>query len=236
MKNKIILLAISLVAFTGSLSAQGFVVASNYLADITYGYDTSVFTTDPGVGDTWGRIFDSTGTTPLAQNDSVSAIGYFTTVPSSWSANIGIFDDFVFLAQGNVEVVGSTAFPGDFNNTEANVDVNAAIGKTPYFAVFKGITDTANYASATEFALLSSGTWDTLNGTNQVPTPVPPLQLAYTIGRTALGTGVYVGTEVDDTSFEADEGYNYYTALVPEPSAFSLLIGLTTLLLVARRR
>ena len=235
MKNKITLLAISLVAFTGSLSAQGFVAASNYLADITYGYDTSVFDTEPFV-DTWGRIFDSTGTTPLAQNDSVSAIGYFTTVPSSWSANIGIFDDFVFLAQGNVEVVGSTAFPGDFNNTEPNVDVNAAIGKTPYFAVFKGITDTANYASATEFALLSSGTWATLDGTNQVPIPAPPLQLAYTIGRTALGTGVYVGTEVDDTRFEADEGYNYYTALVPEPSAFSLLIGLSTLFLVARRR
>ena len=171
MKNRIILLAISLVSFTGSLSAQGF-----YLANITYGYDTSVFSTDAGVGDTWGRIYDSTGTTRLAQDDSVSAIGYFTTVPNSWSANIGIFDDFVFLAQGNVEVASSNAFPGDFNNTEGNVNVNTAIGKTPYFAVFKGITDTANYASATEFALLSSGTWNTLNGTNQTPTPVPPLQ------------------------------------------------------------
>ncbi len=233
MANKSTLLAISLVTFVSTLSAQ-------FLTDITFGYDTSVL--DDGtidvVGDTWGRIYDSTGTTPLAENDSVAAIGYFTSTPTSWSANVDIFNDFVFLAQGYIENYGpGEIYPGDFNNTATNTDVSAAIGETAYFAVFKGITDTANYASATEFALLSSSTWDTFNGTNQDPVPAIPLQLAFTIGRSAIGAGVFVGTEVDDTRFEPGEGFNYYTAIaVPEPSTFALLFGLSALLFVARRR
>ena len=227
MKNKSTLLAISLIAFSCTLSAQ-------FAADITFGYDTSVI--DDGtadvVGDTWGRIYDSTGTTPLAENDSVAAIGYFTSEPTNWSANIGIFDDFVFLAQGNVENFG-TPFPGDFNTTAPGVDVTAANGLTAYFAVFKGVTDTANYASATEFALLSSSNWIAIGGAES---PSTPTELAYTIGRTAIGAGVYVGTEVDDTRFDDGEGFNYNTAVVPEPSTVAILFGLSALFFVARRR
>ena len=229
MKNKRTLLAITLFAFSSTLSAQ-------FAADITFGYDTSVL--DPGgayetVGDTWGRIYDSAGTTALAENDSVAAIGYFTSEPTNWSANIGIFDDFVFLAQGNVENFG-TPFPGDFNTTAPGVDVTAANGLTAYFAVFKGVTDTANYASATEFALLSSSNWIAIGGAES---PSTPTELAYTIGRTAIGAGVYVGTEVDDTRFDDGEGFNYNTAVVvPEPSAFALLFSLSVLFFAARRR
>ena len=226
---KFTILLASLFAFVSTLSAQ------IYSADITFGYDSSVFDdgTYDSVGDTWGRFFDSTGTTPLASDDSVAAIGYFTTEPTSWSANIGVLDDFVFLTQGSVEVFAGTPYPGDFNITSTNVDVSAGRGETAYFVVFKGITDTANYASATEFAVLSSGVWSQLNGSLA---PAPPTPLVYTVGRTAIGTGVYVGTEVDDSRFDEDEGFNYYTTVVPEPSTFALLFGLFALFFTARRR
>lgn len=237
MKSKIILLTTTLIAFTSSLSAQALVMAA-YSANITFGYDSSVYDdgTYDSVGDTWGRIYDSTGTTPLAADDSVAALGYFNNESLSYSANLDIFDDFEFIpgAETNVEVFGSDTYPGDFRYTTSSVDVTAANGKTPYLVVFKGVTDVSSYASATEFALISADYWDVIFGSQP---PSTPAGLVYTIGRTAIGSGVYVGTEVDDDRFAADEGYNYNTAVVvPEPSSFALLLGLTALLFVARRR
>ena len=232
MKSNIILLATTLIAFTSSLSAQALALA--YSANITFGYDTSVFDdgTFTAVGDIWGRISDSTGVA-LAQNDSVAAMGYFNNESLSYSANLEIFDDFVFIPGAETNTEGPD-YPGDFTYTTSSVDVTAANGKTPYFVVFKGATDVASYASATEFALISADYWDEIFGSQP---PSTPAGLVYTIGRTAIGSGVYVGTEVDDESFAEDEGYNYNTAVVvPEPSSFALLLGLTALLFVARRR
>lgn len=233
MKSKIFFLATTLIAFTSSLSAQALVMAA-YSANITFGYDTSVFDdgTYDSVGDTWGRISDSTGVA-LAQNDSVAAMGYFNNEPLSYSANLDLFDDFEFLQEAETNTEG-VEYPGDFTYTTSSIDVTAANSKTPYFVVFKGVTDVASYASATEFALISADYWDEIFGSQP---PSTPAGLVYTIGRTAIGSGVYVGTEVDDDRFDADEGYNYNTAVVvPEPSSFALLFGLTALLFVARRR
>ena len=152
MKSKIILLATTLIAFSSSLSAQALVMAA-YSANITFGYDTSVYDdgTFESVNATWGRIYDSTGTTPLAADDSVAAVGYFNNESPSYSANLDIFNDFEFIpgAETNVETFGSTTYPGDFAYTTSSVDVTIANGKTPYFVVFKGVTDVASYASAT---------------------------------------------------------------------------------------
>ena len=232
MKTKFLLLAASLLLAQSSLKAQ-------LLADISFGYDQSVFQpsgTSPfdQVNDVWGKLKDSSGNS-LTSTNSVAGIGYFTTTPTNFSANTAIFDDFVFLASGTIDAT----FPGELNVTNPNVDVTAAAGEKAYLAFFKGITDVNNYAKAVELGLVSAMSWDTFSGAASPSTPIP---LSYAIGKSAIdssngGTGgVYIGSEKNDQRFGSEEGFNYETAAVPEPSTYALLIGRLALLYVLRCR
>lgn len=236
MRTKFLMLAASLLLTHSSLKAQS-------LADIGFGYDYSVFDGSPSpydqVGDVWGKFKDSSGTLLNATN-SVAGIGYFTTTPTSFSADTAIFDDFVFLASAPVNsIYEGIDYPGELDAVVTNVDVTAASGKKAYLAVFKGITDVANYSDAIELGLVSAMTWDTFSGAAAPGTPVP---LDYAVGRTAIDTanggagGMHIGSEVNDARFGEEEGFNYHTAVVPEPAAAGLLLGVFALLSSLHRR
>jgi hypothetical protein len=233
MKNKFFLLAASLFLINSSLKAQ------QLLADVSFGYDQSVFEpsgTSPfdQVNDVWGKLKDSSGNL-LTSTNSVAGIGYFTTTPTSFSANSTIFDDFVFLASGAV----SAEFSGELDLTASSLDITAADGKKAYLAFFKGITDVSNYASAVELGLVSAMSWDVFSGAAAPSTPIP---LSYAIGKSAIDSsnggagGVYIGSEKNDQRFGSEDGFNYETAAVPESSTYALLIGSLALLYVLRRR
>ena len=232
MKTKFLLLAASLLLADSSLKAQ-------LLADVSFGYDQSVFEpsgTSPfdQVNDVWGKLKDSNGN-PLTSTNSVAGIGYFTTTPTSFNANTAIFDDFVFLASGTIDAT----FPGELDVTISNVNVTVAAGKKAYLAFFKGITSVNDYANAVELGLVSAMVWDTFSGAASPSTPTP---LSYAIGKSAIdpsngGTGgVYIGSEKNDPRFGSEEGFNYETEAVPEPSTYAVLIGSLALLYVLRRR
>ena len=234
MKIKLLFLATGLLFAHSTLKAQ-------LLADISFGYDQSVFSGNPSpydsVGDTWGKLKDSSGTL-LTGSNSVAGIGYFTATPTSFSANPTLFDDFVFLASGLVQNSGGIL---NLSVTQTNVDVTAAAGEKAYLAFFKGITSVSNYTNAIELGLVSAMTWDNLTGTEALSLSVPT-PLSYSIGRTAIdssngGTGgVYIGSEEDDARFSSGEGFNYLTAPVPETSTYALLLGSLALACVLRRR
>lgn len=232
MKTRFLLLAANLLLAHSSLKAQ-------LLAEISFGYDQSVLVGNPSpfsqVNDVWGKIKDSSGNS-LTSTNSVAGIGYFTTTPTNFSANTAIFGDFVFLASGLVQNNNGIL---NLSVTQPNVDVTAAAGKKAYLAFFKGITDLNNYANAVELGLVSAMSWDTFSGAASPSTPIP---LSYAIGKSAIdssngGTGgVYIGSEKNDQRFGSEEGFNYETAAVPEPSTYALLIGSLALLYVLRRR
>ena len=228
MKAKLLLLTAGLLLAHSSLKAQ-------LIANISFGYDGSVFDGSPSPytqagNDIWGKLKDSSGTL-LTGSNSVAGIGYFTATPSSFSADTTIFDNFVFLATGSVQVSNGIL---NLNVTVTNVDVTAANGKQAYLAFFKGITDVTNYANAVELGLVSALTWDNFSGNTLGPTP-PPL-LDYTFGKTTIGAGVLIGSEEDDPRFASGEGFNYLTAAVPEPATYALIFGSLALLYVLRRR
>jgi hypothetical protein len=233
MKIKCFLIATSLLLAHNTLKAQAF------LAEISFGYDQAVFDGAPSPftqagDDVWGKLKDSSNAL-LTSTNSVAGIGYFTTTPNSFSANPDIFDNFVFLTSSLV----SADYNGELDAVGSNVDVDAAIGKKAYLAFFKGITDVANYADATELGLVSSMLWDTING---VQAPGTPTSLTYAIGKTAIDSsnggqgGVHIGSEEDDTRFSSGEGFNYQTVAVPESSTYALLLGSLALACTFRRR
>lgn len=226
MKAKLLLLTAGLLLAHSSLKAQ-------LIANISFGYDQTVFDGSPNspfdqVNDVWGKLKDSSGTL-LTSANSVAGIGYFSSTPSSFSADTTIFDNFVFLASGTVD----TTYDGELDTTATNVDVTAANGKQAYLAFFKGITDVTNYANAVELGLVSALTWDNFSGAGA---PSPPTLLNYTFGKTTIGAGVLISSEEDDSRFASGEGFNYLTAAVPEPSTYALLFGSLALLYVLRRR
>ncbi|NCG08991.1 MAG: PEP-CTERM sorting domain-containing protein [Verrucomicrobia bacterium] len=228
MKAKFLLLITSLLLAHGSLKAQ-------LIADISFGYDQTVFDGSPNspydtVSDIWGKLKDSSGTL-LTGSNSVAGIGYFTATPSSFSADTTIFENFVFLATRSVQVSNGIL---NLNVTVTNVDVTAANGKQAYLAFFKGITDVTNYANAVELGLVSALTWNNFSGAGA---PSPPTLLNYTFGKTTIGAGVLIGSEEDDSRFASGEGFNYLTeTAVPEPATYALLFGSLALLYVLRRR
>lgn len=232
MKIKLLFLATGLLFAHSTLKAQ-------LLADISFGYDQSVFSGSPSpydsVGDIWGKLKDSSGTL-LTGSNSVAGIGYFTATPTSFSANPTLFDDFVFLASGLVQNSGGIL---NLSVTQTNVDVTAAAGEKAYLAFFKGITNVNDYANAIELGLVSAMTWDTFSG---AAPPSVPVQQSFAIGKTAIDSsnggagGVYIGSEEDDARFSSGEGFNYLTAPVPETSTYALLLGSLALACVLRRR
>lgn len=227
MKAKLLLLTAGLLLAHSSLKAQ-------LVADISFGYDQTVFDGSPSPytqagNDIWGKLKDSSGTL-LTSANSVAGIGYFTSTPSSFSADTTIFDNFVFLATGSVQ---NTAGIINLNVTQANVDATAANGKQAYLAFFKGITDVTNYANAVELGLVSALTWNNFSG---AAAPSVPTLLDYTFGKTTIGAGLLIGSEEDDSRFASGEGFNYLTAVaVPEPATYALLFGSLALLYVLRR-
>ena len=235
MKIKTTLQAIVLCALTTSLSAQ-------FAADISFGYDQTVFDGDPSPyttnSDVWGKLLDSTGT-PLTSDNSVVGViaGYSSTVPTTT-------EDWTLLAEGSVD----STFAGEIYATTTNVDVTAVIGQEVAILVVKGITDIASDFSnlildgSLESLLLQDTSWASVSGAEA---PSTATSLSYTFGKTSIGpifdASSYanvgsLGIEVNDTRFGTEEGFNFQTVVVPEPSSFALLFGLSALLFVARRR
>ena len=235
MKIKVTLQAVVLCALTSSLSAQ-------FAADISFGYDQTVFDGSPSPFDTnsdvWGKLLDSTGT-PLTSDNSVVGVvaGYSSTVPTTT-------EDWTLLAKGSID----STYAGEIYATETNVDVTAVIGQEVAILVVKGVTDIASDFSnlvldgSLESLILHDTSWVAVSGEQS---PATPTSLSYTFGKTSIGpifdAESYanvgsLGVEINDTRFGTEEGFNFQTVVVPEPSTIALMFGLSALFFAARRR
>ena len=236
MKIKTTLQAVVLCALTSSLSAQ-------FAAEISFGYDQSVFAGSPSpfdsTGQVWGMLLDSTGT-PLTSDNSVVGViaGYSSSVPTTTA-------DWTLLAKGYVD----STYAGELSATATNVDVTTTIGQEVAVLVVKGITDIASDFSnlvldgSLEALILHDTSWASISGAEA---PSTPTSLSYTFGKTSIGpifdASSYanvgsLGIEVNNALFGTEEGFNFQTVIiVPEPSTFALLFGLSALFFVARRR
>ena len=234
MKRNATLFATTLCAIASTLTAQ--------FADIAFEYDASLFEGDPSpyttAGEAWGKLLDSTGA-PLTSTNSVVGIiaGYSSTVPTT-------SQDWTLLGQSSGYTV-----PGVISAAFTNIDVSGIIGQEVAVVAIKGLTSIASdfsdldeLDSTHEILILQDSGWDVISG---IPSPGTPAELTYKFGKTSIGPmfdiGSYanvgsLGVEINNPLFGTEEGFDFQTVVVPEPSTIALLFGLSALLFVARRR
>tara|TARA_B110001469_G_C9620783_1_gene309370 strand:- start:109 stop:756 length:648 start_codon:yes stop_codon:yes gene_type:complete len=171
-------------------------------------------------------LFLDEGSTALATSGAVFSLGYFSSVPVSFTAEANTFDNWVSLS----ETFTSPSVAGFVSTVHSNLNVAGAVGTVPYLAVFVGVTDIASYASAAGFTLLQDSAWGGITaGAGTLESPVTDSEY-----RTLAFDSVLIGNVVVGAGFSGGDGIA--ATIVPEPSTYAALAGLCALGAVALRR
>ncbi len=218
-------LAISLLVAAQQANAQ-----SDYTV-VQWGSNNPLLGSYYTLGDSSDTLFNAT------TNTAFLGLGYFTD-PSvgTYASDISsVYSNFVLLASSGVSGPGADGFEGALSNS-SNIYTDmepgsSAVGMPLYVFVLPGVSEytEAQVLAVAEYAIYTDSSWGIMplgsggtgtlddNWTNTIDT-------------------VLWGTLVPDGGVGAGSSKILTGAVVPEPSTYSALFGLATLLVLQLRR